>query len=156
MAVLGSKGPRKFDYDLAVRMYADGKSYPQIAKHFGVANGTVIRAVKKSGGCSRSISEGRTCAAMGSKIISAYGYYRIKIDYRKTILEHRMIAEKALGRPLKRGETVHHINCNTLDNRPGNLIVCTLSYHNAIHALMRKHPYWSKFKRSTQTPGEYR
>ena len=47
--------------------------------------------------------------------------YRV---YKDTgILVHRHMAEMKLGRPLQRGEVVHHINRNKQDNRPSNLFV---------------------------------
>lgn len=37
------------------------------------------------------------------------------------ILEHILVMSEMLGRPLRKGETVHHKNGNRLDNRPANL-----------------------------------
>lgn len=44
----------------------------------------------------------------------------LKIGH-KTI--HRIVAEKKIGRSLKKGETVHHIDGNILNNDPDNLMV---------------------------------
>ena len=48
---------------------------------------------------------------------------------------HRVVAEQMLGRPLKKGEVVHHIDCNKRNNAPENLMVfSSQSEHVKWHA----------------------
>jgi len=46
---------------------------------------------------------------------------------------HRVIAEQMIGRPLVKGEIVHHIDGNKHNNDPSNLQVMTQSEHMKLH-----------------------
>ncbi len=54
---------------------------------------------------------------------AANGYYA----------EHRLVWEQANGRRLETGEDVHHINGDTQDNRPENLVALSKSDHMKAH-----------------------
>lgn len=47
--------------------------------------------------------------------------------------QHRVVAEQMLGRPLVKGEVVHHIDGNGKNNSPSNLMVITQSEHVKMH-----------------------
>lgn len=60
------------------------------------------------------------------------------------VLEHRLVVATTIGRALHRSEAVHHINHNSMDNRPENLM---LFASNQDHKLFEAHgspaPLWS-------------
>ena len=54
------------------------------------------------------------------------------------VLEHVLVAERALGHALPTGAEVHHVNGCPTDNRPSNLVICPdHAYHMVIHRRAR-------------------
>jgi hypothetical protein len=52
----------------------------------------------------------------------------------RSVLEHVLIAERALGRSLPKGVHVHHIDENRSNNAPSNLVICeSQEYHQLLH-----------------------
>ena len=72
----------------------------------------------------------------------------VKYDY------HRLLMEQILGRKLDFDEVVHHINGNSLDNDPSNLMVMTRAEHTRLHQTGCKRSIESRMKQSESTKGK--
>jgi hypothetical protein len=91
----------------------------------------------------------------GGRSLNSTGYIMIMVDIlpedmrilarqmvrspkQRYILEHRIVAASAIGRPLEKSEVVHHRNGIKNDNSPTNLEVGQRSAHSIHHRHMEK------------------
>lgn len=55
------------------------------------------------------------------------------------VYEHVIVAEKKIGRPLRPGEVVHHIDGDKRNNAPSNLeVLASQAEHARLHASARR------------------
>ena len=80
----------------------------------------------------QTLGRGRTFASQGY-ILVRVGKSHHLADYRGYAYEHRVEAEKKLGRKLLAGEKVHHADTNKRNNEHDNLIVVSGDAEHAVH-----------------------
>lgn len=115
----------------AIALYLSGLSQQKVAKQIGISQSTVSKALMAA-----HINKTQQIpAARGSRtrkrVLNDNGYVLVvpaeedlqyvKITRYPYVLEHRLVMARHLGRPLQRGESVHHINAIRDDNRIENL-----------------------------------
>lgn len=75
------------------------------------------------------------------EIINNGEYYRAKApdhphaNKHGYVLAHRLVMEEKLGRLLKENELVHHLDGNTKNNNPDNLVVVSTIEHMKLHGM---------------------
>lgn len=118
------------------------RSIDSLAEEFNVSATTIRKRLDKYGIPRRSRNEKSSCFTGGRNICSN-GYVEIIVpghpatNVRGYVYEHRIVAEKKLGRYLLSNEVVHHIDGNKTNNSPNNLIVLSNEDHATLHALLK-------------------
>jgi hypothetical protein len=117
-----------------IRRWRDGESQSRIANSFGTTQVIISRFLVRNGiepvsrpynlrGAQNPNWKG------GVAIFSGYRGVKVHPDdpfanmalTQGYVLEHRLVMARAIGRPLRSDETVHHVNGDKLDNRLENL-----------------------------------
>jgi hypothetical protein len=117
-----------------------------------VATDKLVQKVLKKTGCQMRPTGApahRNGNWNGGRTVDKHGYILVKApdhpeaNHSGYVREHRLVAEKMLGRRLRPGEVVHHINDDPADNRPENLIVFETNGHHLAATLKGKCPKWT-------------
>lgn len=113
-----------------LRRFAAGESQQGIADGLGRSQATVSRFLR-SEGHEYTVRTGQSHGMWKGGRFKSGKYWRIQIapddliaemrDCHGYVLEHRVEAARQIGRPLRRSETVHHINGDPNDNSLENL-----------------------------------
>jgi hypothetical protein len=135
----GRRPWRHFTPDEIERMlalWADGRSQTYIGLAFNASQGVISRVLREHEiePIARRYSSRRLEASnlwKGGRILASGGYIAVKLprsdplatmcDRAGYVREHRLVMARSLGRPLRRDETIHHINGIRDDNRRENL-----------------------------------
>lgn len=129
----------KFDDDRLRLLHGDGKTIAEIAVIYGCSTHPVKMALQRLG--LKRPAHPRHGLFSGQRNPAWHGGRRQRTDGYILIwtpdgerLEHQVIAEQTLGRRLRRGEIVHHIDHDRANNSPDNLQVMTQAQHAALHS----------------------
>lgn len=127
------------DAEIAAR-YIAGETIAELALAFDVSRPTIAKSLDR-GSVSRRPAKQRPGRCAGAANPSWKGGRRQRPDGYWMVwtpdgerLEHRVVAERTLGRPLVADEIVHHIDGDRGNNDPANLKVMSQSEHAAHHA----------------------
>lgn len=134
----------KITTDELERLESKNYSEQQIAEYYGISRMCLYKYRLKHG-CKRlkrshifrdRVSKDDKRANQRKYMKEYRSRYKLKTGRaanrkRNTRIMQR-IALNILGRPLNKGEVIHHIDNNPTNNSHDNLVICTQSYHKTI------------------------
>ena len=136
------------DINLISSLYFNERmSCKEIANKFNVSDITIQNKLRENGFKLRTNSEAHKGLQVaqnnpnwkGGRRLDSQGYPLIRIGINRYEREHRVIAERNMGRPLKPNETIHHKNRKRLDNAPSNIaVLASQSEHMKIHMITQE------------------
>lgn len=115
----------------------------QTATRLGHVRGQPVRFVKGHWARTEQNSGPLNSQWRGGRYLHVEGYVMVRqkrhprANKSGYVLEHLLVAERALGFPVPRGVEVHHFNEIKSDNRGSNLVICQdATYHKLLHVRM--------------------
>jgi len=136
----GKKTPTK--KQLEKLYWKQGLSFGMIAENLGYTKTGIRDMFKRFAIPSRTLSEAQIVGGLAGRTRYRGGYamlngYRLvkkkehpRANGRGYVMEHILVAEQKLGRPLTSNEAVHHLNGIKYDNREDNLVVMPRRKHS--------------------------
>lgn len=131
------------DDEVLIQLYCyERVSGEEIARRFGCKSSKPVYRRLRELGLTRNKSEAQIGINAGvnnpnwrgGRFQRHDGYVLVRLASGVYEFEHRVVAEKTIGRALLEGEVVHHINEDRSDNRPENLeVLPSQSEHMRLH-----------------------